>query len=234
VKVIFIEDVPSVARVGQTRVVADGYARNYLFPRKLAVLADSQAATALETQIKKKIKQREIEEASLAELAGKIDGFEITLRAKVGENEKLYGSVTGADIVAALNQAAGCEIDKKKVDLAEPIKQAGTCDVTINFTHDITAVIKVHVISEDAVEGVAEKAPEAVAEAAPAAVDVEAPAAAVTAAKPPKEKKARAPKAPKEEKPAAEAASSEEPKKEKKTRARVKKAEAPAEENKES
>ena len=151
-KVIFLTDVPNVARAGQTKEVADGYARNFLFPRKLAVLANSQAAAAVEVHLKKIVKQRALEEAEMAELAKRIGGVEITLKAKVGENEKLYGSITGADIAEALSKAAGCEIDKRKIELDEPIKQAGTCDVTVRFTHDITAVIKVNVMSDEAVE----------------------------------------------------------------------------------
>jgi large subunit ribosomal protein L9 len=157
VKVIFIEDVTNVARAGQTKDVADGYARNFLFPHKLALLANSQAAAAVDAHLKKIVKQRALEEAEMAEVAKKISGVEITLKAKVGENEKLYGSVTGADIAEALSKASGCEIDKRKIELAEPIKQAGSCDVTVRFTHDISAVIKVNVISDEAVEEKAEK-----------------------------------------------------------------------------
>lgn len=151
-KVIFIEDVHNVARAGQTREVADGYARNYLLPRKLALLASSQAAAAVEAHLKKIARQRAIEEAEMAEVAGMITGVEITLKAKVGENERLYGSVTGADIAEALSKATGYEIDKRKIDLAEPIKQVGSYDVTVRFTHDITAVIKVNVMSDEVIE----------------------------------------------------------------------------------
>jgi large subunit ribosomal protein L9 len=249
VKVIFIEDVPRVARVGQTRVVADGYARNYLFPRKLAVLADSQAAVAIESQIKKKVKQRELEEAEMAELAKKIEGIEITLKAKVGENEKLYGSVTGADIAEALSKAAGCEIDKRKIDLPEPIKQTGSCDITVRLAHEISAVITVNVVSEDAVAEApveAEKAGEKKEKAAkkekkekpPAEEKAEALPETVKEEKPVKEKKTKAAKAAKEEAPVAAAPAAETPaaetKKEKKPRAKVKKAEATAGEPKES
>jgi large subunit ribosomal protein L9 len=149
VKVIFIEDVPRVARAGQTRVVADGYARNYLFPQKLAVLANSRAAAAVEVHLKKVAKQRAIEEAEMAELAKAINGTEITLTAKVGENERLYGSVTGANIADELSKAIGREVDKRKVDLAEPIRQVGVYDVTIRFTHDITAAVSVTVMSDE-------------------------------------------------------------------------------------
>ena len=235
-KVIFIADVPNVARIGQTREVADGYARNFLFPRKLAVLANSQAAAAVESHLKKLVKQRTLEEAEMSELANKISGVEITLKAKVGENEKLYGSVTGADIAEALSKAAGCEIDKKKIDLAEPIKQTGSCDVTVRLAHEITAVIRVNVISDEAVaekpakaEKKAEKAEKKEKkEKPPKEAKEEKPAVAEKAEKPPKEKKAKAEKPAKEEKPAAEE------KKEKKPRAKAKKAEAAVEEKKES
>jgi len=158
VKVIFIEDIPKVARVGQTREVADGYARNYLLPRKLAVVADSQAAVAIDSQLKKKIKQRELEEAEMAKLAEKIEGVEITIRAKVGESEKLYGSVTAADVAEELAKSAGHDIDKKKIEIADPIRQLGIHDVTLRFTHDITAVIKVNVMSDEVAEEKPEKA----------------------------------------------------------------------------
>ena len=147
-KVIFIADVPNVARAGQTKEVADGYARNFLFPRKLAVLANSQAAAAVEAHLKKVVKQRAIEEAEMTTLAKQISGTEITLKAKVGENDKLYGSVTGADIAESLSKEISREIDKRKVDLAEPIRQVGIYDVTIKFTHDITAIVKVTVMSD--------------------------------------------------------------------------------------
>jgi large subunit ribosomal protein L9 len=195
VKVIFIEDVHNVAKAGATREVADGYARNFLFPRKLAVLANSQAAAAVDAHLKKVVKQRAIEEAEMAEVAGKINGLEITLRAKVGEADKLYGSITAADIAEALTKAAGREIDKRKIELVEPIKQTGVSDVTVRFTHEIAAVIKVNVISEEAVE---EKPVKAVK--TEKVEKAEAPAKAEKEVKPAKEKKPKAPRAAKEEK----------------------------------
>jgi large subunit ribosomal protein L9 len=243
VKVIFIEDVPRVARVGQTRTVADGYARNYLFPRRLAVLAGSQAATAIEAQLKKKVKQRELEDAQMAELAGQIDGIEITIKAKVGENEKLYGSITSADIAGALSEAAAREIDRKKIELPEPIKQAGSSEVTVRLAHEITAVIKVNVVSEEAVEAPpeAEKPKEKKVKAAvkkkkvkkekPAKEEEAEPVEAVKEEKPAKEKKPRKTKAEKAATAVAEAPAEEKPapekppaaKKAKKPRAKAKK-----------
>jgi large subunit ribosomal protein L9 len=245
VKVIFIEDVPRVGRVGQTRVVADGYARNYLFPRKLAVLADSQAAVAIESLLKKKVRQRELEEAEMAELAKRLEGIEITLKAKVGENEKLYGSVTGADIAEALSKAAGCEIDKKKIDLPEPIKQAGSGAVTVRLAHEISAVITVNVVSEDVVAEApieAEKKGKAAKkekkEKPVKEEKAEAPPEAVGAAKPARKKKSKSPEATLETIPVAEANAAEKPageeKKARKPRAKAKKAETPVEAPEES
>jgi large subunit ribosomal protein L9 len=249
VKVIFIEDVPRVGRVGQTRVVADGYARNYLFPRKLAVLANSQAAVAVESVLKKKVKQRELEEAEMADLAKRIEGIEITIKAKVGENEKLYGSVTGADIAEALSKAAGREIDKKKIDLPEPIKQSGGSAVTIRLAHEISAVITVNVVSEDAVleapvvtEKVVEKKEKAAKkekkEKPPEEEKAEAPPGAVEVAKPARKKKSKSSEAVAETIPVAEADAAEKPagetKKSKKPRTKAEKTEAPVEAPKES
>jgi large subunit ribosomal protein L9 len=219
VKVIFVADVPSVAKVGQTKEVANGYARNYLFPRKLAVLANSNAAAAVDAHLKKLVKQHAILEAEMAELAKKINGTEITLRAKVGENDKLYGSVTATDIAEALSKAAGVLIDKKNVALAEPIKQAGVCDVTIKFMHDITAVIKTCVVDENATEEMIAQAKTKKAEAkkekaeapaepkkAKAVKATDAAEKAEAAAEPKKEKGEK-----KEKKPRAEKAAREEP-----------------------
>jgi large subunit ribosomal protein L9 len=204
VKVIFVGDVPNVARVGQTKEVADGYARNFLFPRKLAVLANSQAAAAVDAHLKKLVKLSVIEEAKVAEIAKKIGGLVITLKAKVGENDKLYGSITGADIAEALSKSAGCIIDKKNIAIAEPIKQAGVCDVTVKFMHEIQAVIKVNVVDENATEEeIAKKSAEKAAEKAAAKKEKAETAAEPKkekAEKPAKEKKAKAEKPAKEEK----------------------------------
>jgi len=114
----------------------------------LAVLADSGAAVAVEAHLKKIVKQKAIEEAEMAALAKQITGTEITLKAKVGENERLYGSVTGADIAAELSKAINREIDKRRVDLTEPIRQVGVYDVIIRFIREITATVVVIVMSD--------------------------------------------------------------------------------------
>jgi large subunit ribosomal protein L9 len=157
VKVVFIEDVPDVALAGQTKEVADGYGRNYLLPKKLAVLADSAASNILKSQMKQVMVKRAEAESEMKDIAGKVNGAEITIKAKAGEKDRLYGSVTSADIAAELGNIAGQAIDKRKIDLEEPIRQLGVYEVALKFTHDITAAIMVTVESEEAVAEVGEK-----------------------------------------------------------------------------
>jgi large subunit ribosomal protein L9 len=157
VKVVFIEDVPDVALAGETKNVADGYGRNYLLPKKLAVLADAAAANIVKARMKHVLVKRAQAEAEMKEIAGKLDSTEITIKARAGEKERLYGSVTAADIAGELGNIAGVAIDKRKIDLEEPIRQLGVHEVTLRFTHDITAGIKVIVAAEEATATAEEK-----------------------------------------------------------------------------
>jgi large subunit ribosomal protein L9 len=120
----------------------------------------SQAAKAAEKDVKKKVKERQLEASEMSNLAEQIDGMEITIEAKVGENDKLYGSVTGADIATKISEKIGREIDKKKVDLAEPIRLVGAYDIIVKLMWDVHAKVSVNVIS-DAPPVVEEKKPRA-------------------------------------------------------------------------
>ncbi len=150
-KVIFIEDVPNVARAGDTKEVADGYGRNFLLPQKYAVMADAKSLAAVESKLKKIAEKRAKEEAEMAETAQKISGMEVTIKATAGSKNKLYGSVTSAAIAEELGKM-DINVDKRKIELAEPIRQLGSHDVNIRFTHEITASIKVTVIADKVVE----------------------------------------------------------------------------------
>ncbi len=147
-KVIFRDDVPNVAKAGQTKEVADGYARNFLLPRKLAVLDNSAGARAVEAQIRARARVQAQTEAEMAELAKMLEGKEITIKAKAGEQERLYGSVTAMDIAAELEKG-GLVVDKKKVELDEPIHQLGSYEVTIRLTKDLAPKIKLTVVAEE-------------------------------------------------------------------------------------
>jgi len=148
-KVIFLQDVPNVAQVGQVKEVADGYARNYLIPRKLAALAQPQAVSQIETRTKK----MEVRLTSeMQELAILIEGTEVNLKAKAGAKDKLYGSITSADIAAELQNVTGLEIDKRKIEMEEPIRQLGSYEIALKLGKDIAPKIKVTVTEEEAEE----------------------------------------------------------------------------------
>ena len=146
-KVIFLQDVPRVARAGEVKEVADGYARNFLIPQKLGVMANTSTLNTLEAQIKKEASSQAQTEEELTDLAHQLDGREITLKAKVGAKEQLYGSITNADIAAEL-QNNGLVVDKKKIEIAEPIRKLGSHEVAIRLDKDAIPKIKVIVIEE--------------------------------------------------------------------------------------
>ena len=106
-KVIFLEDVPNVAKAGETKEVADGYGRNFLLPRKLAVLPHSQSSAVVEAHLKKLARQRAQTEMEMVELAAQLEGIEVVLKARVGAKDRLYGSITTADIATELESTAG-------------------------------------------------------------------------------------------------------------------------------
>lgn len=148
-RVIFLEDVPNVARAGEIKEVANGYGRNFLIPKKLALLANSPVTSQL--QIQPKLTTQDQTEDELVKLANQLEGKEITLKARTGAKDRLYGSITSADIAAELQTIAGVAIDKRKLDLAEPIRQLGSYEVAIRLAKDIVPWIKVTVTAEEKV-----------------------------------------------------------------------------------
>ena len=148
-KVVFLEDVPKVAKAGEIKEVADGYGRNFLIPQKLAVLASPSALNAAETQTKIRARSQTQTEDEITELARQLDGKEITLKARAGAQEHLHGSITSADIASELQNATGLVVDKRKIELDEPIRQLGSYEVAIRLAKDMIPKIKVTVIEEE-------------------------------------------------------------------------------------
>ena len=148
-KVIFLEDVPNIARAGETKEVANGYGRNFLIPRKLALPAKPQDMKAIEAHIKDRARIAAKTETEMIELANQLNGKEITLKARVGQTERLYGSITPADIASELESTTGLIIDKRKIELDEPIRQLGSYEVTIRLAKDIVPKITVTVIEAE-------------------------------------------------------------------------------------
>jgi large subunit ribosomal protein L9 len=146
-EVILREHVDNLGRRGEIVKVADGYARNYLLPRKLALLATKGNKKQIEHE-RVKFDAKEAEEKSVADaLAAKIASIDLQIARKVGETEALYGSVTSADVAEALARK-GVEIDKRKLILPEPIKKLGEFEVPVRLHRDVTVAVKVKVIAE--------------------------------------------------------------------------------------
>ena len=146
-EVILREHVDNLGRRGEVVKVADGYARNYLLPRKLALLATDGNKKQIERE-RAKFDAKEAEEQKVAEaIADRLANVEIVIARKVGETEALYGSVTTADIAEAL-AAKGFEIDRRKLQLPEPIKKLGEYDVPVKLHRDVTVAVKVKVVAE--------------------------------------------------------------------------------------
>jgi large subunit ribosomal protein L9 len=146
-EVILREHVDNLGRRGEVVKVADGYARNYLLPRKLALLATSGNKKHVERE-KEKFDAKESEEQKVAEaMAARLASVEIEIARKVGETEALYGSVTSADIAEAL-AAKGFDLDRRKLHLAEPIKRLGEFDIPIKLHREVTAHVKLKVVAQ--------------------------------------------------------------------------------------
>ena len=148
-KVVFLQDMPDVARAGDIKEVASGYGRNFLIPNNLAMLATPGALKNAEKQLETIAHRRQQTEAEMTELAHELEEKEITIKARTGGKERLYGSITAADIADELQKIADTEIDKRKIELEKPIRQLGTHEVLLRLSKDITATIKVTVVGEE-------------------------------------------------------------------------------------
>ena len=146
-EVILREHVDNLGRRGDLVKVADGYARNYLLPRKLALLATDGNKKVIERE-KVKFDIKEAEEQKVAQaVADRLATVEIEIARKVGETDALFGSVTNADIAEAL-AAKGFDIDRRKLHLPEPIKKIGEVEVPVKLHRDVVVKLKVKVVAE--------------------------------------------------------------------------------------
>jgi large subunit ribosomal protein L9 len=150
-EVILREHVDNLGRRGEVVKVANGYARNFLLPRKLALLVTEGNRKHVERE-RAKFDAKEAEDRDAAQrVADRLSGVEISIARRVGETAALYGSVTTTDIADAL-AAKGYEIDRRKLQLADAIKRIGDYDVPIKLHRDVTATLKVHVVPEGAAQ----------------------------------------------------------------------------------
>jgi large subunit ribosomal protein L9 len=146
IEVILRDHIEHLGRRGEVVKVANGYARNYLFPRKLALAVTDENRRQIERE-RAKAESREAEELKAAEAVRlTLQGLEIAVARRVGENEVLYGSVTSADL-AELLAARGIEVDRRKIQLPEPIKALGDHAVPIKLHREVVAEITVKVVA---------------------------------------------------------------------------------------
>jgi large subunit ribosomal protein L9 len=143
-KVVFLEDVKNVAKAGDVKEVADGYARNFLLPKNLALVNKPGAVNSVKAIIEAKA---ELEQAKKA--AAQIEGKEIKIVVKMGAKDRMHGSVTAANIAAELKSVTGQEVDKRKIDLAEPIKSLGNYDISIKLYKGVEPKIKLNIVEKE-------------------------------------------------------------------------------------
>jgi large subunit ribosomal protein L9 len=146
-EVILREDVETLGTRGQVVNVAAGYARNFLLPKRLAVAANEGNRKIVEQEKQAYLKREAKAETESQELAKLVEGQTVTISQKAGENDHLFGSVTTKDIADAL-EAKGFTIDRRKIQLEEPIKALGEYQVPVRLHRNVTGTLKVHVIRE--------------------------------------------------------------------------------------
>ena len=146
-EIILQEDVANLGAIGEVVKVRDGYGRNYLIPRGLAIEANRRNLRVLEHQKRLTAAKKEKDRQSAQGMSDRIAALSLTIQARAGEEDRLFGSVTNLDIEKALT-AQGVTIDRRKIMLAEPIKQLGTYTVPVHLSSDVRGNITVNVVRE--------------------------------------------------------------------------------------
>jgi len=149
-KVVLIQEVPGLGNVGDVKDVSGGYGRNYLIPRGYAQFATPDAMKKVDALRAKEEKRQQALNVEMADFASKLEGLEVVIKAKVGGQERLYGSVTGADVADYINKLTGQEVDKRKVILSEAIHKVGEYSASVKLSRDLNPTIKVVVVDERA------------------------------------------------------------------------------------
>jgi large subunit ribosomal protein L9 len=146
-KVILRKDVETLGKVGDVVTVKDGYARNFLIPRSIAYVATDSSVKALAEEKKQQVRKVEKEKKSSDVLAGQLEKISVTVKMKVGEDDKLFGSVTSQMIADAL-QEKGITLDKRQIELEDSLKSLGIFDVNVKLPGGVTGKVKVWIVRE--------------------------------------------------------------------------------------
>jgi large subunit ribosomal protein L9 len=147
-KVILLQDIKGTGTNGEVKEVADGYARNFLLPRKLAIPASSGNLNTLKDQQRRDQQRKEGELQKVKQLAEKINQITVTLSTKTGKEERMFGSITSKQISQALKKDFQLEIEKKKILLDHPIRSLGMTKVMVKLQPEVFATLSVQVIAE--------------------------------------------------------------------------------------
>ena len=148
-KVILLADVKGQGKKDQIVDVSDGYARNFLFPKKLAIPADSKAINEVKNKEASKQHKLEVDRKNAQDIAKKLESIVVRFVYAAGPDKRLYGSVTSKEIAEALKKEHGIELDKRKISLAEPIKSFGTFKAEVRLFTDVNGTITVEVCGKE-------------------------------------------------------------------------------------
>jgi large subunit ribosomal protein L9 len=158
-KIVLLEDIAGTGRAGEIKEVSKGYAKNFLLPRGLALIATPAVTKQVESRLERKNLEESVDREKLVELAQQIEGKEIHFKARMGGGERLFGSITAADVAEELSRAIGSVIEKKKIDIEKPFRQTGSYEVAVKLASDIKPKITV-VIEEEEKQADTEQKPE--------------------------------------------------------------------------
>lgn len=147
-KVVLLKDVPKIGKKGEIKNVSDGYARNYLIPKKLALVATPEVLKKIEKEKQLKAeKEKQLKEENL-NLLKQLQKQLYKVAVKAGSSGKLFGALTSADIAKIISEKSGYEIDKKWVILEKPIKELGLYDITLKLPGGVSGIVKLEVVQE--------------------------------------------------------------------------------------
>jgi len=149
-KVILLKDISGKGKAGEIKEVSQGFARNFLLPQGLALIATPAATKQVEFRLQREEKQEIVDQAKLAELAEQIKGSEIHFQARTGAGDRLFGSITAADVAEKLSQTIGSVVDKRKIDIDKPLRQVGSHEITIKLAKGLEPHITVVIEPEKA------------------------------------------------------------------------------------
>jgi large subunit ribosomal protein L9 len=179
-KVVFLEEVEGTARTGDVKNVADGFARNFLLPRKLAAPATEHYINIANAKATKEVRRQAKLDEDAQKLVPMVEGKAITIEVRVGEQDKMFGSVTTRDIAELLSETTKVDLEHRQIDLKQPIREIGAHEVAVKLTRNVVARVTVNVEPIGGLPQTEESAAEPTAEAPPGPSDEE-PSPAETA-----------------------------------------------------